>query len=123
MYVIFSPATTYPLFLSVLANLLAVITAPLYVFVTVNPSISLLYSSKISFSSAVYSISSPFSSYFGKSSNVYSCAGYIIAFSKVFIDLWLVILKFLIESTSSPQNSILIPVFSVTEMSNIPPLL
>ena len=31
-------------------------------------------------------------------------------------------LKFLIESTSSPQNSTLIPVFSVTEISKISPL-
>ena len=38
------------------------------------------------------------------------------------VDLWLITLKYLIESISSPQNSILTPIFSVIDISTIPPL-
>ena len=53
---------------------------------------------------------------------MYSCAGYIVAVSIFFIDLCVSILNSLIESMSSPQNSILIPTFSFVAISTIPPL-
>ena len=56
-------------------------------------------------------------------SNIYSCAGRIVTLSVISVVLCELILKYLIESTSSPQNSTLTPVFSDTPISTIPPLM
>ena len=95
-------------------------------------SILLIYSPLYIFSKSLSTFSDMFSGYtllliflatFSIDvSNIYSCAGNISIFSILSIDLWLIMLKCLIESISSPHNSILIPVLSVVEISIIPPL-
>ena len=56
-------------------------------------------------------------------SNTNSVAGYIFAVFTFSVDLCDIILNSLIESTSSPQSSILIPVSLVIPISIIPPLI
>ena len=57
-----------------------------------------------------------------ESNNKYSCAGYTLNSFISSIDLWEDILKYLIESISSPQNSILTPLTFVIAISIISPL-
>ena len=58
---------------------------------------------------------------FSKSATNNSCAGKIVISFSISVDLCEESLKYLIESTSSPQNSILTPIVSESPTSKIPP--